>query len=86
MLESAGVKPNEVVFIQNGGVGESLAALLNGRVDVAMAGDPYGSKAKNAGFHLLFRPIRNDCLRRFARSIKHTLPRRPHPVIERHRL
>jgi len=34
MLESAGVKPSEVVFIQNGGVGESLAALLGGRVDV----------------------------------------------------
>ena len=27
MLESAGVKPNEVTFIQNGGVGESYAAL-----------------------------------------------------------
>jgi len=34
MLDSAGIKPNEVVFIQNGGVGESLAALLGGRVDV----------------------------------------------------
>lgn len=60
MLESAGVKSNEAVFIQNGGVGESLAALLNGRVDVAMAGDPYGSKAKNAGFHLLFRPAQTE--------------------------
>src|ERR1051325_9241897 len=27
MLESAGIKPNEVVFIQNGGLGESCAAL-----------------------------------------------------------
>jgi NitT/TauT family transport system substrate-binding protein len=56
MLESAGVKPNEVTFIQNGGVGESLAALMGGRVDVCMIGYPYGLRAKNAGFHLLFRP------------------------------
>jgi len=56
MLESAGVKPSEVTFIQNGGVGESLAALLGGRVDVCMIGYPYGLRAKNAGFQLLFRP------------------------------
>ncbi len=56
MLESAGVKPSEVVFIQNGGVGESLAALMGGRVDVAMIGYPFGLTAKKAGFHLLFRP------------------------------
>ncbi len=30
MLESGGVKPNEVTFIQNGGVGESFAALTGG--------------------------------------------------------
>jgi NitT/TauT family transport system substrate-binding protein len=46
MLESAGVKPNEVTFIQNGGVGESLAALMGGRVDVCMIGYPYGLRAK----------------------------------------
>jgi ABC-type nitrate/sulfonate/bicarbonate transport system substrate-binding protein len=57
MLESAGIKPNEVVFIQNGGVGESLAALLGGRVDAAMIGYPFGLRAKNAGFPLLFRPM-----------------------------
>ena len=56
MLESGGVKANEVTFIQNGGVGESLAALLGGRVDVCMIGYPYGLRAKSAGFHLLFRP------------------------------
>ena len=36
MLESGGVKPSEVTFIQNGGVGESFAALTGGRVDVCM--------------------------------------------------
>jgi len=56
MLESAGVKPNEVTFIQNGGVGESYAALLGGRVDVCMIGYPFGLRAKREGFHLLFRP------------------------------
>jgi sulfonate transport system substrate-binding protein len=60
MLESGGVKPNEVTFIQNGGVGESLAALQGGRVDVCMIGYPFGLNAKNAGFHLLFRPSQTD--------------------------
>jgi ABC-type nitrate/sulfonate/bicarbonate transport system substrate-binding protein len=60
MLESAGVKPNEVVFIQNGGVGESYAALTGGRVDVCMIGYPFGLKAKNAGFNLLFRPSQTE--------------------------
>lgn len=57
MLEAAGVKPTEVTFVQNGGVGESLAALMNGRVDVSMMGYPFGLRAKNAGFKLLFRPL-----------------------------
>jgi ABC-type nitrate/sulfonate/bicarbonate transport system substrate-binding protein len=60
MLDSAGIKPNEVVFIQNGGVGESLAALLGGRVDASMIGYPFGLKAKSAGFPLLFRPMDSD--------------------------
>jgi NitT/TauT family transport system substrate-binding protein len=60
MLDSAGIKPNEVVFIQNGGVGESLAALLGGRVDATMIGYPFGLRAKNAGFPLLFRPMDSD--------------------------
>ena len=60
MLEAGGVKPNEVTFIQNGGVGESYAALLNGRVDVCMIGYPFGLRAKSAGFQLLFRPSTTD--------------------------
>ncbi len=56
MLESAGIKPSDVVFIQNGGVGESFAALVGGRVDVCMIGYPFGLRAKREGFHLLFRP------------------------------
>ena len=56
MLEAGGVKLSEVTFIQNGGAGESYAALLNGRVDVCMIGYPFGLRAKNAGFNLLFRP------------------------------
>ena len=60
MLDSAGIKPNEVVFIQNGGVGESLAALLGGRVDASMIGYPFGLRAKGAGFPLLFRPMDSD--------------------------
>jgi ABC-type nitrate/sulfonate/bicarbonate transport system substrate-binding protein len=57
MLDAAGIRPSEVTFIQNGGVGESLAALLGGRVDVCMVGYPFGLNARNAGFRLLFRPM-----------------------------
>jgi ABC-type nitrate/sulfonate/bicarbonate transport system substrate-binding protein len=60
MLDSAGIKPNEVVFIQNGGVGESFAALMGGRVDVCMIGYPFGLTAKNAGYNLLFRPSQTE--------------------------
>jgi NitT/TauT family transport system substrate-binding protein len=60
MLDSAGIKPSEVVFIQNGGVGESFAALMGGRVDVCMIGYPFGLNAKNAGFNLLFRPSQTE--------------------------
>ncbi|MGN6734457.1 MAG: ABC transporter substrate-binding protein, partial [Candidatus Binatia bacterium] len=60
MLEAGGVKPNEVTVIQNGGVGESFAALQGGRVDVCMIGYPFGLNAKNAGFNLLFRPSQTD--------------------------
>ena len=60
MLDSAGIKSNEVVFIQNGGVGESLAALLGGRVDVSMLGYPFGLNARKAGFKLLFQPSKTD--------------------------
>ena len=60
MLESGGVKPSEVTFIQNGGVGESYAALVGGRVDACMIGYPFGLNAKNAGFNLLFRPSQTE--------------------------
>jgi NitT/TauT family transport system substrate-binding protein len=60
MLEAGGLKPSDVVFIQNGGVGESLAALLGGRVDVCMIGYPFGLRAKKEGFHLLFRPSETE--------------------------
>src|SRR5882724_4559267 len=60
MLDAGGVKPNEVTFIQNGGVGESYAALVGGRVDVCMIGYPFGLNAKNAGFNLLFRPSQTE--------------------------
>ena len=60
MLEAGGVKPSDVTFIQNGGVGESYAALVGGRVDVCMIGYPFGLNAKNAGFHLLFRPSQTE--------------------------
>ena len=60
MLEAGGVKSSEVTFIQNGGVGESYAALVGGRVDVCMIGYPFGLHAKNAGFNLLFRPSQTE--------------------------
>ena len=60
MLDSAGIKANEVVFIQNGGVGESLAALIGGRVDASLIGYPFGLRAKAAGFPLLFRPMDSE--------------------------
>src|SRR5690242_13056547 len=60
MLESGGIKANEVVFIQNGGIGESFAALKSGRVDVCMIGYPFGLYAKNAGFNLLFHPSQTE--------------------------
>jgi ABC-type nitrate/sulfonate/bicarbonate transport system substrate-binding protein len=60
MLEAGGVKPSEVTFIPNGGVGESFAALMGGRVDVCMIGYPFGLNAQNAGFNLLFRPSQTE--------------------------
>lgn len=56
MLDSRGLKPNDVAFIQAGGVGESYTALVNGAVDAAMIGFPFSLRAKSAGFQLLFRP------------------------------
>ena len=48
------------MFIQNGGIGESFAALQGGRVDVCMIGYPFGLYAKKAGFNLLFHPSQNE--------------------------
>jgi ABC-type nitrate/sulfonate/bicarbonate transport system substrate-binding protein len=60
MLDSAGVKANEVAFIQNGGIGESFAALRNGLVDASMLGYPFALYAKNAGFNPLFQPSQSE--------------------------
>ena len=60
MLEWAGLKPTDVAFIQAGGVGESMAGLLSGRVDGAMIGYPFGLRAKKEGFRLLFRPAESE--------------------------
>jgi ABC-type nitrate/sulfonate/bicarbonate transport system substrate-binding protein len=60
MLESGGMKASDVVFIQNGGLGESFAALKSGLVDVCIFGYPFPLYAKNAGFHLLFHPSQNE--------------------------
>lgn len=60
MLESAGLKANDVAFIQNGGIGESFAALRNGLVDASMLGYPFALYAKNAGFNALFQPSQSD--------------------------
>jgi NitT/TauT family transport system substrate-binding protein len=56
MLDSRGMKPTDVVFIQAGGNAESFAALASGAVDAAMIGYPFSLKAKQAGFQMLFRP------------------------------
>ncbi|MGH7775412.1 MAG: ABC transporter substrate-binding protein [Candidatus Binatia bacterium] len=60
MLESAGLKTSDVAFVQSGGVGESMAALLTGRVDASMIGYPFGIRAQKAGFHMLFRPSETE--------------------------
>lgn len=60
MLDSRGMKPTDVVFIQAGGVGESYAALASGAVDASMIGYPFSLKAKQAGFQILFRPPDTD--------------------------
>ena len=56
MLDSRGMKPTDVSFIQAGGNSQSFAALTNGAVDAAMLGYPFSLKAKQAGFQAIFRP------------------------------
>jgi NitT/TauT family transport system substrate-binding protein len=56
MLDSRGMKPTDVLFIQAGGNAQSFAALTNSAVDASMLGYPFSLKAKQAGFQALFRP------------------------------
>jgi len=60
MLDSRGMKPTDVLFIQAGGNAESFAALTNGAVDAAMLGYPFSLKTKQAGFQALFRPADSE--------------------------
>lgn len=60
MLDSRGMKPTDVSFIQAGGNAESFAALTNGAVDAAMLGYPFSLKTKQAGFQALFRPADSE--------------------------
>ena len=60
MLDSRGMKPSDVLFIQAGGNAESFAALTNGAVDAAMLGYPFSLKTKQAGFQALFRPADSE--------------------------
>lgn len=60
MLDSRGMKPSDVSFIQAGGNAESFAALANGAVDAAMLGYPFSLKTKQAGFQALFRPADSE--------------------------
>jgi NitT/TauT family transport system substrate-binding protein len=53
-LASAGIKPDEVAFIQSGGVPESAAVLIAGQADAAMMGYPAAIRAEQAGFPRLF--------------------------------
>jgi ABC-type nitrate/sulfonate/bicarbonate transport system substrate-binding protein len=53
MLASAGLKPEDGVFIQTGGVGESMAALLSGNVDASMLGFPQNLEARKSGYRVL---------------------------------
>ena len=60
MLDSRGMKPTDVLFIQAGGNSQSFATLTNGAVDAAMLGYPFSLKAKQAGFQALFRPADSE--------------------------
>jgi ABC-type nitrate/sulfonate/bicarbonate transport system substrate-binding protein len=53
MLASAGLRPEEATYIQTGGVGESLAALLSGNVEGSMLGFPQNLEARKAGYRVL---------------------------------
>jgi ABC-type nitrate/sulfonate/bicarbonate transport system substrate-binding protein len=53
VLASAGLKPDDVTFIQSGGTGETLAVMLSGRADLGMMGYPTNLQAKRAGYRQL---------------------------------
>jgi NitT/TauT family transport system substrate-binding protein len=53
MLRLANMRPNDVAFVQAGGVAESLAALLSKKVDCAILGYPSNQYALQAGFKQL---------------------------------
>ena len=50
---SSNLRPNDVAFVQAGGVAESLAALLSRKVDCAILGYPSNQYALQAGFKQL---------------------------------
>jgi NitT/TauT family transport system substrate-binding protein len=53
-LASAGLTPEDVAFIQSGGVTESATVLMLGQADVAMLGYPAAMRVEQAGFPRLF--------------------------------
>jgi len=53
MLRLANLRPNDVAFVQAGGVAESLAALVSKRVECAILGYPSSQYALQAGFKQL---------------------------------
>lgn len=53
MLRLANLRPNDVAFVQAGGVAESLAALMGKKVDCAILGYPTNQFALQAGFKQL---------------------------------
>jgi ABC-type nitrate/sulfonate/bicarbonate transport system substrate-binding protein len=52
-LAAAGLERDAAVFVQTGGQGEALAALLSGNVSSAMLAYPHNLIARKAGFHRL---------------------------------
>jgi NitT/TauT family transport system substrate-binding protein len=53
-LASAGLKPDDVAFVQSGGVSESATVLVAGQADAAMIGYPAAMRVEQAGFPRLF--------------------------------
>ena len=53
-LASAGLKPDDVAFVQAGGVPEAASVLMAGQADAAMIGYPAAMRVEQAGFPRLF--------------------------------